>query len=153
MPAKSKSTSDRQEAPGRAEQAGNAAGDEAFKQGFGKAMEGYGELNEFSKDTVEALISSANIASRGLEVLNSESLAFSKQSVEDGVSVAKAAMAVRSVQELIEIQNDFTRSAFDSYLGQVNRAADLFAETTKEAVEPLNERFNVLLGLVQANRS
>lgn len=147
MPAKSKSTN----GTGAAENA-KQAGDEAFKQGFGKAMEGYGQLNEFSKDTMEALISSANIASRGLEVLNSEALAFSKQSMEDGVSVAKAAMTVRSVQELMEIQNDFTKSAFDTYLGQVNRVADLFTETTKEAVEPLNERFNVLLGLVQANR-
>ncbi len=147
MAGKSKSTNGTKTA-GSAKQAGN----EAFNQGFGKAMDGYGQFNEFGKDTIEALISSANIASRGLEVINNDALVFSKQSMEDSVSVAKAAMTVRSVQELIEIQNDFTKSAFESYLGQVNRAADLFAETTKEAAEPLNERFNAFLGLVQAYR-
>ena len=147
MAGKSKSTNGT-----KAAESANQADNETFKQGFGKAMDSYGQLNEFSKDTIEALISSANIASRGLEVLNNDALVFSKQSMEDSVSVAKAAMTVRSVQELIEIQNDFTKSAFESYLGQVNRAADLFAETTKEAAEPLNERFNAFLGLAQAYR-
>ena len=123
-------------------------GSQNFKEGAEKVLDSYGQLTEFNKDTIEALVASANITSRGLEVLNNEALVFSKQSMEDGAAVAKAAISARSVQELIEIQTDFTRSIFDVYLGQVNRVADLVAETTKEAVEPLNDRFNVLLGRV-----
>ncbi len=127
-------------------------GSQNFKEGAEKVMDSYGQLTDFNKEIIEAMVSSANITSRGLEVLNNEAVVFSKQSMEEGVAVAKAAMSARSVQELIEIQTNFTKSIFDVYLGQVNRVADLVAGTTKEAVEPLNDRFNVLLGLVQSVR-
>jgi phasin family protein len=130
----------------RPQQAANGA---SFNEGFGKAMTGYSQFAEFNRQAIDAWLESTNIASKGIETLNSETVAFSKQSFEDGVAAAKAALGARNVQELLEIQSDFAKVAFDSYLGQVNRFSDLVAETTKEAVAPLNERFNALVGLAE----
>jgi len=120
-----------------------------IKEGFGKAMTDYSQIAEFNRQAIDAILESTNIAAKGIESLNSEAVAFSKQSVEDSMAAAKAALTAKSIQELFEIQSDFAKSAFDSYLGQMNRVADLVAETTKEAVAPLNERFNALRGVAE----
>jgi len=136
----------------RAGKAHTANGSHSFEEGFGTVMTNYSQFAEFNRQAIDAILESANVATKGIESLNSEAVAFSKQSVEDGVAVAKAALAARNVQELMEIQSDFAKSAFDSYLGQMNRVADLMAETTKEVVAPLNDRFNAFLGWVQTSR-
>lgn len=126
---------------------------DAFKKTFDQAVNGYGQFSEVGQDNMDALIESANIATRGFEAINQESLAFSKQSLEDGVAVTQAAMGVRSAQEWFEIQSDFTRTAFDNYLGQVNKLTDLVSATVRDASEPLNTRVNAIVETVQGSRS
>ncbi len=58
---------------------------DAFKQTFDQAVRGYSQFSELSQENIEALVESANIATRGVEVFNYEALAFSKQTIEDGV--------------------------------------------------------------------
>ncbi len=132
--------------------AGGPAAD-AFKKTFDQAVSGYSQFSELGQDNVEALIESANIATRGFEAINQESLSFSKQSLEDGVAVTQAAMGVRSAQEWFEIQSDFTRAAFDNYLEQVNKLTDLVSVTVRDASEPLNTRVNAFVETVQRLRS
>lgn len=132
--------------------AGGPAAD-AFKQTFDQAVSGYSQFNELGQETLDAVIKSADIATRGIEAINQESLAFSKQSLEDGVAVTQAAMGVRSAQEWFEIQSDFTRAAFDNYLEQVNKLTDLVSATVRDASEPLNSRVNAFVETAQGSRS
>ena len=128
------------------------ASSDALKQGFEKAVKGYDEMATFNKATIEAVMQSASAASKGFEAINAEALAFSKQSIEDAVTATKAAMTSRSIQELVEINSDFAKSAFDSYVGQITKIGDLFASMAKGTVEPLNSRTAAFMQIVQSAR-
>lgn len=128
------------------------ASSDAMKQGFERAVKGYDNVATFNKATMEAVIQSANAATKGIEALNAEALAFSKQSLEDAMAAAQAAMTSRSIQELIEVQTDYAKSTFDSVVGQFTKMGDMMTALAKTAVEPMNGRAAALMEMIQSHR-
>ncbi|MCW5723878.1 MAG: TIGR01841 family phasin [Maricaulaceae bacterium] len=128
------------------------AGNEAFKEGFEKTLTAVNDANAFAKENVDAMIASATAAGKGAETLNANAVAFAKKSMEDGVAAAKALSTAKSVQEMVEIQTDFVKSAMDAYLAEINKTTDLYAGAVKASLKPLNDRFAATVELVQSQR-
>ena len=128
------------------------ASSDALKQGLDKAVKSYDNVASFNKATLEALMQSASVTTKGIEALNAETLAFSKQSLEDAVAATKAALTSRSIQELVEVNSDFAKSAFDSYIGQFTKMGDMIVTLAKSAAEPLNGRTAALVDVIQSAR-
>ena len=74
---------------------------------------------------------------------------YSKQSIEDYIAATKAAMGSRSVQEFMEINTDYAKTAFDTYVGRFTKLGDMASTTAKDTFEPLSGRFNALIEAVQ----
>ena len=128
-------------------------GTEALKTGFEKAAKGYDQLFSYGKDTMEAYLKSANVAGKGAETLHNEIYSFSKQAIEDQMAQAKALMASKAVHEAFEMQSDFAKSAFDAYVGQMTKLGEIFASTSKEAIEPLQGRVQAWVEVVQSAKA
>jgi phasin family protein len=128
-------------------------GADAFKNGFEKAVKGYDQVLGFNKDTVEAYVKAANVAGKGVETLHNELYLFSKQSVEETLAVTKAVLGAKSVHEAFEIQSDFAKSVFDTYVGQINRLNEIVLSTTKEAFKPIQGRIQAWADVVQTARA
>ena len=128
------------------------AGQTAFKEGFERSTAALGEISEYGKGNLDAVIASLTAATQGAEAINSNVVAFTKKSMEDSIEAAKSLATAKSVQEAIELQTDYAKSALDSYLSEVTKAADLFAATLKDAWKPLNDRAAAAMDQVQAAR-
>jgi phasin family protein len=115
-------------------------GTEAVKDGFEKLAKGYEQAMAFGKDNAEAMLKSTILAGKGLEAINSEVFAYSRRSVEDSIAATKAMLGSTSVQELLEIQSDYAKSAFETYLAEVNKVRDLALASLKDATQPLQAR-------------
>ena len=129
-----------------------AASNKAVKDGFEKSLNAMNDFSAFQKETVDAVISSATTTSKSLEELNANSIAFMKKSMEDSVAAAKSMSAAKSVQELIELQADYTKSSLDAYLAEVNKATDLVSSMMKDGFKPLNDRVAAAMEVVQSQR-
>jgi len=128
-------------------------GSEAFKTGFEKAVKGYDQFWDYGRDTVEAYVKAANVAGKGAETIQSEIYAYSKQSVEDSITAAKALFGSRSVHEAFEVQTDFVKSAFESYVSEVTKLSEIMFATTKEAFNPLQSRVQAWAEVVENTRA
>ena len=124
-------------------------GTEAVKEGLEKAAKGYEQAFVFGKDNAEAVLKSATLAGKGVEAITSEVFAYSRQSVEESVAATKAMLGSKSVQELLELQSDYVKSAFETYVAEMNRMRDLAMTVAKDAAEPLQERFAAFGDIVQ----
>jgi phasin family protein len=113
---------------------------EMTKTQFEKAAKSVGDVATFNKETVEALVKSANATAKGVEAINAEVVSFSKQTIEDTIAAAKAIMSARSVKEFVELQTDFSKTSFDAMVNQSTKLADLFMSFTKDAIEPIQSR-------------
>jgi phasin family protein len=129
-----------------------AAGASAFKEAVDKSLSALNELNAQSKSNLEAVVASTTAATKGAETLGAQAIAYSKKSVEDGMAAARSLGAARSVQEVIELQTSFAKSALEAYLAEVNKASEVVAASFKESLTPLNARMTAAVEKFQAAR-
>src|ERR1700722_17251620 len=66
-----------------------ANGTDAIKAGFEKVLKSYDAVLGYGKDTAEACMKSATVAGKGVETINNEIYAYSKQSIEDSIAASK----------------------------------------------------------------
>ena len=130
-----------------------SASSDAVKQTMEKAMKGFDDIASFNKGTVDAFVQSANAASKGIEALSAEVMSYSKQSIEDYIAATKAAMGSRSVQEFMEINTDYAKTAFDTYVGRFTKLGDMASATAKDAIEPLSGRLNAFMETMHSYRA
>jgi phasin family protein len=126
------------------------AGNKAFKDSVEKSMGAIAELNAHSKKNLEAVVASVTAATKGVEALGAHAVAFSKKAVEDQVAAAKTLSGAKSVQEVVELQTSFAKSAFEAYIAEMNKMAETVAASVKESVSPLNERVTALVEKIQS---
>jgi phasin family protein len=128
------------------------AGNQAFKDSIEKSLAAFGDVNTHSKKNLEAAVASVTAATKGAETLGAQAMAFSKKSIEDQVAAAKSLAAAKSVQEVVELQTGFAKSALEAYVAQMNLMTEIVASSVKESLSPLNERVTAFVERVQAAR-
>ena len=129
-----------------------AAGAQAFREGVDKSVASMTELNAHGKKTLEAMVESATAAQKGVEVLSQHALAYSKKTWEENVAAAQSMAQARSVQELIELQTTWAKSATETYLSEVTKMTDVVTASVKDTFRPLNERVTASVEKFQAAR-
>jgi phasin family protein len=129
-----------------------AAGTTAFKDGVEKSLSALNEANAYSKKNLEALVASVTAATKGVEALGAQAMAFSKKSIEDQVAAGKAMASAKSVQEAVELQTAYAKSALEAYLAGVNAMSETVSASLKESLKPINERVTAAVERVQAAR-
>ena len=130
----------------------SAAGAQAFKEAVDKSLTALNDMNAQSKSNLEAVVASTTAATKGAEALGAQAIAYSKKAVEDGMAAAKSLGAARSVQEVVELQTSFAKSALEAYLAEVNKASEIVAASFKESLTPLNARMTAAVEKFQAAR-
>jgi phasin family protein len=129
-----------------------AAGAKAFREAADKSAAGLAELNAQGKQNLEALVASASAAQKGAETLSAQSVAYTKKSWEDGVAAAQSLTKARSIQELLELQTNWAKSATEAYLAEVTKATDVLTASVKDSFKPINERVTASVEKFQAAR-
>jgi len=104
------------------------------------AIKSLEEISTFSTGNVEAVVASSQAAAKALESLNTEALSFAKTSFEGGMAAAKAMAAAKSLQEIVDLQNSFSKSAIDGFVAQSTKLSEMFTQLSKEAMQPLSTR-------------
>jgi phasin family protein len=128
------------------------AGNQAFKDAADKSLSALNEINTHSKKNLEAVIASVTAATKGAEALGAQAMAYSKKAVEDQTAAAKALTGARSVQEVVELQTSFAKSALEAYIAEMNSASAIVSAAVKDAIKPLNERATTFVEAVQSKR-
>jgi phasin family protein len=128
------------------------AGNKAFKDAMEKTLAAINDANAYSRENLEAVIASATAAAKGAETLSTQAAAFAKKSVEDQVAAAKSLASAKSVQEVVELQTTFARTALETYLAELNRWGETVTASMKDSVQPLNARMTATVERIQAAR-
>ena len=108
-----------------AEQA-QAAGAKAFRDVADKSAAGFTELNAQGKQNLEALVASA--------------------------AAAQSISQARSIQELLELQTTWAKSATEAWLAEATKATDVLTASVKDSFKPINERVTASVEKFQAAR-
>jgi phasin family protein len=121
------------------------AGSEAMEKAMGFQKHGldamsknFEEIVKLNRQTVEAMVVAGTAATKGIETLSAENLAFAKARFDETVGNAKAMFGARTLQEVVELQTDISRSAFDAFMSQTTKVGEMAAKLAQEAFAPIN---------------
>lgn len=129
-----------------------AVGNQAFTDTVEKSLGALNEANAQSKRNLEAVVASVTAAAKGAESLGAQAIAYSKTAFEGQVGQAKALTTARSLQEVVELQTSFAKSAIEAYIAELNRASETVSAAVKDSMRPLNERAASVVEQFQAAR-
>lgn len=129
-----------------------AASNVAFKDGVEKTLAALNEANTHSKKNLEAVVASVTAATKGAEALGAQAMTFSKTAFDNQVTAARSLAGAKSLQEVIELQTAFAKSALEAYMAQVGAMSETVSASVKDSVKPLNERVTAMVERLQAAR-
>jgi len=130
----------------------SAAGNVAFKDAVEKSLASLNDVNAHSKKNLEAVIASVTASTKGAEALGAQAMAYSKKAVEDQVAAAKSLSSAKSLQEVIELQTTFAKTAMEAYMAEMGKMSEIVSASVKDSMKPLNERVTAAVERLQAAR-
>ena len=101
------------------------------------------ELQALNKANVEALIESGSIASQGAEELTREVTAYAQASFDKSVTTGKALLTATSLKEVVDLQSDYVKASFDSFVAESSRLQGIGTRIATAALTPLKDRVSV----------
>ena len=128
------------------------AGNQAFKDSIEKSLSALGEVNANSKKNLEAVVASVTASTKGAEALGAQAMAYSKKALEDHVAAAKSLTTAKSVQEVVELQTAYAKSAFEAYIAEMTKASETVSASVKQSFQPINERVTAFVEKFQGVR-
>ncbi|QQP91110.1 phasin family protein [Skermanella sp. TT6] len=118
---------------------------EQMEKAAAQIVKGYEEYATFSKANVDALIQAGTVLAKGFEELGKRALAYSQSSLESGAAAGKAAMSVKTVRDLVDLQSSYTKSTLDTALAESAKLSELSVKVANEAFQPINARLNATI--------
>ena len=105
-----------------------------------KGQQLFGEMGEFNKGNVEALVESSKIAAKGLEQFGQSAAAYVSASFEEAQGQARSLASVGSPTEFLKLQGDFARASFDRMVAETSRSTEAMLKLAGEVAQPISNR-------------
>jgi len=115
---------------------------EQIEKASAQVLKSYDELTVLAKQNVDAFVKSGTVVAKGAEEAGKQVAAFTQSSLEKSVSNAKAVLAVKTIQELVELQSAYTKASLDAFVSESTKLQELTVKVANEALAPLNARVN-----------
>jgi phasin family protein len=116
---------------------------ERVKTAAAKTAEFAGDLNEFNKGNLEAVVESGKILFAGAQEMGREQLATGKSVVETVTEDAKKMAGVKSPTELVQLQGELARRNLDAAISYGSKRTEAWLKLTGEAFAPIQGRVSV----------
>ena len=111
-----------------------------------KSVAGYGD---FVKANSEAVVESLSLASKGIEAINAEAASYFTSSLENGVAAAQAMAGANSLQDMLELQADYAKTATEAWFSELATLGGLTSSLFTKALAPINERVSATVELAR----
>ncbi len=89
------------------------------------------------KKTVEQAIDATNSWNKGVEEMGKAYFAFAQNNIETAISASKAIMAVKTVNEAVELHSYLTRNNVDQLVAESTKLSELAYKVTNDALAPI----------------
>ena len=95
------------------------------------------EMQQYGKEQFEAAVASANTFSSGFQAIATAYGDYTKKSFEDTKSFVEKLSGVKSMDKAIEVQTEFAKSAYETFVAESQKIGALYSDLAKQAYKPL----------------
>jgi hypothetical protein len=95
------------------------------------------DIQSYGKDQYEQVVSCATGIQSGVNAIASAYGDYAKKSFEDTKSFVEKLSGVKSLDKVLEAQNEFAKSAYETFVADSQKIAGLYGDLAKQAFKPL----------------
>ena len=103
------------------------------------------DIQHYGKEHLETVVASANTLQGGFQAIATAYGDYVKKSFEDGKGFIEKLSGVKSLDKAIELQTEYARSAYETFVAESQKIAGLYGDLAKQSYKPfegLVEKFN-----------
>jgi hypothetical protein len=94
------------------------------------------DMQKFGKDNVEAALKSFDAYAKNVQSIALELADYSKKSLDEGTKTAEKLFGAKSIDNAVEIQNAYLKSAYEGYVSHATKIGSLCADLARETYRP-----------------
>jgi hypothetical protein len=95
------------------------------------------EIQQYGKEHYEAAVTSASTLQSGLQAIATAYGDYTKKSFENGKSFVEKLAGVKSLDKAIEVQTEYAKSAYETFVAESQKIAELYADLAKQTYKPI----------------
>jgi hypothetical protein len=95
------------------------------------------DIQQYGKEHLETVAASAASLQSGLHAIASAYGDYTKKSFEDTKSFVEKLSGVKSLDKAIEVQTEFAKSAYETFVAESQKIASLYGDLAKQTFKPL----------------
>jgi len=99
------------------------------------------EFQKVGKDGFDAVVKSFGEVNKGFQAMAAEVTDYSKKAFEDGTRAFQQLIGAKSVEQAVEIQSQYAKKAYDSYIAEVSKLGEMYAGLARDAYKPVEVAF------------
>ena len=102
----------------------------------------YENIQAAGKEGFETCVNSATIMAKGMQDIATETADFSSKSFEKGTAAVETLMAAKTFDKVVEAQQNFAKQAYEDFMGQMTKVAEIYTASATEAFKPLEAQMS-----------
>jgi hypothetical protein len=99
------------------------------------------EMQQFGKDNMDATMKSFGMFSKSAQAIAVELADYSKKVFEQGTAVTEKLIGAKSLEKAFEVQSDYIKSSYESFVAEATKLGELYVDLAKEAYKPFESQF------------
>jgi phasin family protein len=97
------------------------------------------DLQKIGKDNYNAMLRSYGELSKGFQAVSARMTEYSKQAFEDATRTFEKLAGVKSLEQAVEIQSQYAKTAFDNWVTEASKLSEMYANMAREAYRPVEK--------------
>ena len=94
------------------------------------------DIQNYGKEHLETVVASATTVQNGLQAIATAYGDYTKKSFEDTKSFVEKLSGVKSLDKAIEVQTEFAKSAYETFVAESQKIAGLYTDLAKQTFKP-----------------
>lgn len=94
------------------------------------------DIQQYGKEQLETVAASAATLQNGIQAIASAYGDYTKKSFEDTKSMVEKLSGVKSLDKAIELQTEFAKSAYETFVAESQKIAGLYTDLAKQTFKP-----------------
>ena len=95
------------------------------------------EMQQLGKHNVDAAMKSFGAMSKGFQAIAVELANYSKEALDNHVATTERLMGAKSLEKAFEVQSEYVRTAYESFIAHATKIGELYADLAKELYQPI----------------
>jgi phasin family protein len=102
----------------------------------GVMVKNFEDLQQVGKENVDIALKSMGAVSKSAQAIVVEVTDYSKKAFEDNTAALEKLFGAKSLEKAIELQSEYAKSAYESFVAEATKIGELYADLAKESYKP-----------------